>query len=290
MLCCFCVVVLRQNLESIYLSLLKPGEEPWEINSPSEWAFFVAILLAFAIGAFAFYRLTSRIIKAESERRVKEQNLIYAAVAHDLKTPMTSVRGYAAALRDGRIPPEKQGETLDLICRKSDAMNDMVNALFDYAKLGTEDYSPDEAELDLCVLVRGVVAENYAELEAHGVALEIDIPDETITIRGDRGELRRALSNLIVNVYRHNPEGIRARVSVEKDGGGAVVRVADSGNAIPENMDIFEPFVTENAARTAGHGTGLGLAIARRIIRRHGGDIALCREEEGYTKEFVVRL
>lgn len=289
-LCCFCVVLLRQNLESIYLALLKPGEMAWEMNSPSEWVFFVAILLAIAVGAFAFYQLTSRIIKSESERRVKEQNLIYAAIAHDLRTPMTSVQGYAQALSDGRIKPEDQQETFDIIYRKSQAMNDLVEALFDYAKLGTEGYQPNKEEIDLCALVRDVIAESYTDLEEHGIGLEIDIPNEAITIRGDKNELRRALMNLVANVYKHNPAGIKAGVFVRREGGKPVVRIADSGSPIPESMDVFEPFVTENAARSSGHGTGLGLAITRRIIRRHNGDVFLRQDEDGYTKSFIVRI
>ena len=170
--------------------------------------------MVFVLGAFAFYGLTTRIIKRESERRVREQNLVYAAIAHDLKTPMTSVQGFARALADGKVRPEEQLEVFDIICRKSNAMNDMVNALFDYAKLGTEGYKPEHAEIDLCALVRDVLAEHYTDLEAHGIEPEIIIPDDPITIRGDKGELHRAIANLVVNVYKHNPEGTRAKVSV----------------------------------------------------------------------------
>ena len=87
----------------------------------------------YVISAVIFYKLTAKYLKAESERRLKEQNLIYAAVAHDFKTPMTSVQGFAKALSDGKIRPEEQQEIFDLICRKSNSMNDMVNTLFEYS-------------------------------------------------------------------------------------------------------------------------------------------------------------
>jgi signal transduction histidine kinase len=283
-------VLLRQNLDALYISLLKPGEVAWEINSLREWAFFVGGLLIFGLGAFVFYKLTARIIKKESERRVQEQNLIYASIAHDLKTPMTSVQGFAKALMDGKVKPEEQQEIFEIICRKSASMNDMVNTLFDYAKLGTEGYHADMIQLDLTALIRGIIAEHYTDFEEHGIELDIDLPEKPVLVSADKTELMRALTNLVVNVYKHNPDGIQAAISLRQQQDKAVLRIADSGKPLPEGMDIFEPFVTENTARTAGHGTGLGLAITKRIIQRHGGDIRAEVAEDGYTKVFVVTL
>lgn len=289
-LCCACVVLLRQNLDALYISLLKPGEVAWEINSLREWAFFVGGLLIFVLGAFVFYQLTARIIKKESERRMQEQNLIYASIAHDLKTPMTSVQGFAKALMDGKVKPEEQQEIFGIICRKSASMNDMVNTLFDYAKLGTEGYHADMTQLDLTALIRGIIAEHYTDFEENGIELDIDLPEKPVLVSADKTELKRALTNLVVNVYKHNPEGIRAGIALRQEQSNAIIRIADSGKPLPTDMDIFEPFVTENTARTAGHGTGLGLAITRRIIQRHGGEIHTEALDGAYTKAFVVRL
>ena len=289
-LCCACVVLLRQNIEALYLALLRPDEIPWEVTTLREWVIFLAGLFSFALGAFVFYKITSRIIKAESQRRVQEQNLIYASIAHDLKTPMTSVQGFAKALMDGKVKPEEQQEIFEIICRKSASMNDMVNTLFDYAKLGTEGYHTQPVQFDLCAMVRGIVAENYTDLEARGIEPELELPTRPVMVNGDRTELRRAFSNLIVNVYKHNPEGIRAGIFLLQEQGCAVVRIADSGKPLPDDMDIFEPFATENTARTAGMGTGLGLAITKRIVLLHGGSIETESGKGDYTKAFVVRL
>ena len=289
-LCCACVVLLRQNIEALYLALLKPDEIPWEVTTLREWVIFVAGLFSFALGAFVFYKITSRIIKAESQRRVQEQNLIYASIAHDLKTPMTSVQGFAKALMDGKVKPEEQREIFEVIYRKSCTMNDMVNTLFDYAKLGTENYHTEQTSFDLCSLVRGIVAENYTDLEEHGIQLELDLPDKVVTITGEKAEMKRAITNLVVNVYKHNPAGIQAAFSLHQQQDRAILRIADSGKPLPEDMDIFEPCVTENTARTAGHGTGLGLAITKRIIQRHGGHIRAEAARDEYTKVFVVTL
>ena len=293
-LCCFGVVILLKNLDAIYWEwldiLLNPGVTDANAFTPSRAAYLAVTVLILAAGAFVFYRLTGKYLRQESERQVREKDLIYAAVAHDLKTPMTSVQGFAKALSDGKIKPEEQQEIFGIIYRKSSSMNEMVNTLFEYAKLGTEEYKPLASRLDICSLVRDAAAENYCDLEEHGIEPEIDIPDDEIIVRGDKNELKRAVTNLIVNVYKHNPNGINAKISVKKDNGKAVVRIADTGSEIPSDMDIFEPFVTENTARTVGHGTGLGLAVTKRIIECSGGRIYTASCSDGFTKEFVIEL
>ena len=288
------MVILLRNLDAIYWDfldeMLNPGITDVNAFAPSRAAYLAVTLLILMAGAFVFYRLTGKFLRKESERQVREKDLIYAAVAHDLKTPMTSVQGFAKALSDGKVKPEEQQEIFDIIYRKSNSMNEMVNTLFEYAKLGTDEYKPAASQVNICTLVRDVVAENYCDFEEHGIKPEIVIPDDDIIGNGDNNELKRAVTNLVVNVYKHNPDGINARISVNKENGKAVIRIADSGSEIPPDMDIFEPFVTENASRTPGQGTGLGLAVTKRIIERSGGRIYTASCSDGFTKEFVIEL
>ncbi len=289
LICSLCLVILIRNLDGLYYEYLI------EYISYDLWdkLGLVYFILSFVIqvgAALVFYKFTGMALKKESERQVKEKDLVYAAVAHDLKTPMTSVQGFAKALSDGKIEPEEQQEILDLIYRKSKSMNEMVNTLFEYAKLGTEEYQPVMSSIDLCSLVRDLAAEHYTELEEHNITLDIEIPDGTITVNGDKNELRRAVSNLIMNVYKHNPSGIKAKISVGREKNKAVIMIADSGNTIHDDMDIFRPFVTENSARTIGHGTGLGLAITKRIVERHGGELYLNKNNKSYSKSFTAEI
>ena len=292
--CSLAVAVLNSVADSIFDEVLSP------LLNPSEGAFsgynlsvfvYPAVSIAlFIAGAAVFYRLTAKALKEESERRVKEQNLLFAAIVHDLKTPMTSVQGFAKALLDGKVKPEEQQEIFDIICRKCSSMDELVNALFEYARLGAEAYRPNFAPLNLCTLIRDIAAENYGEFEEHRIMPEVDIPEEEIIVTADKSELSRAFTNLIVNACRHNPDGIDVLIRIRKEKEGAVVIIADSGRDLPSDMDIFEPFVTENSARTDGHGSGLGLAIAKRIIDLHGGSIKVSRDVDGYTKAFIVTL
>lgn len=293
-LCSFGVAVINSAVDSTFADviypMLYPADADYRNFGLAYFIYIFASLAPFVVGAVVFYRLTAKILKEESERRVREQNLIFAAIAHDLKTPMTSVQGFAKALSDGRVKPHEQQEVSDIIYRKSNTMNDMINTLFDYAKLGSEHYKPNFEQIDICTLVRDIIAENYCDIEEHDIELEIEIPDDDIVINADKTELKRAVTNLIVNIYKHNPGGIKAKVSVRKENDKAEIRIADSGKTPPDDIDIFEPFVTANSARTTGHGTGLGLAVTKRIIERHGGELSVSTTENEYTKMFVIRV
>ena len=286
------VVIIEKNLEGIFYEFVYPKyfekEEDYATGLPG-YIYLILSILIIVIAAIVLYKLTAGILKEESEQRLKEQNLMYAAIAHDLKTPMTSVQGFAKALSEGKVSDTEKKEIYDIIYAKSNTMNDMINTLFEYSKLGTQEYKPIPESFDICSLVRDIAAENYTEFEEHGIELDIDIPDEEIIVNADKKELARAIANLVVNVYKHNPEGIKAKISVEKAGEKVVIKILDTGAEIPQDMDIFEPFVTENTSRMSGHGTGLGLAITKRIIERNGGKIYISSREEGYTKAFVVQ-
>ena len=291
----FLVITFIASICDIIIDFLAQDLEPKMERSP-ELAVPVVVgllllnVLVYVIRAYVFFRITKKNIRKESERRLKEQNLLYAAIAHDLKTPMTSVQGFVKALSDGKIKPEEQQEIFDIIYRKSNSMNEMVDTLFDYARLGTDGYKPTLEQTDICTLVRDTVAESYCDFEEHEIALDIDIPDKPILIKADKTQLKRAVTNLIVNIYKHNPDGISAKISVAAEGGKAVIKIADSGEPLPEGVDVFEPFVTENTARTVGHGTGLGLAVTKRVIESHGGTIGVESAAPDFTKMFVIRL
>ena len=284
----FFATVISNNIEYLANIQLERLDKSSKAAMIFTFLWLMSDIIIYVTSAFIFYLMTRKAVRKESERQVKEKDLTYAAIVHDLKTPMTSVQGFAKALSDGKVRPEEQQEIFDIIYRKSISMNDMVNTLFEYSKLGTSGYKPVMEQVDLCAVVRDIIAENYCDIEEHKIDLDIDIPDETVTISADKKELKRAVSNLIVNVYKHNPDGIKARISVAKDGGKALVRIEDSGSPLPEGLDIFEPFVTENTARTIDHGTGLGLAITKRIIERHKGKICTVSGSNGFTKAFVI--
>ena len=290
----FCVItVINGIIDTVLdafadkLTILLENNE--NLAVPVVFGFLFLRITLFILSAFVFYLLIRKEIRKESERQIRENNLLYASVAHDLKTPITSIGGFAKALSDGKIPEGEKNEIYGIISSKSDNMNGLVDELFEYSQLGTEEYRLKPEKFDVCALLRGIVADSYSSLEEHGIEADIDIPDSAIFVNADRRDLSRALTNLVANTYKHNPDGIKMLVRAVKGDETCVITIADTGSAIPGGEDIFEPFVTENKSRTPGRGTGLGLAITKRVIDMHGGTIELCAVD-GYTKGFVVKL
>lgn len=281
---------ITEILDLIFASLqpLLSGDERLLIASLPVVILFN--FLAYVSCGLIFYIVVRSAIRKESERQVKENNLMYAAVAHDLKTPLTSIQGFAKALEDGKVPEEEKKEISGIIAKKSERMNELVDLLFEYSQLGTAEYKLNLSDFDIAGLMRGIIAENYSDLEDHKIDVDVHIPDTPVTVNADKRDITRALSNLVINTYKHNPDGITFYVRMEKTGDKCEIILADTGNDIPEGMNIFEPFVTENTARSTGGGTGLGLALTKRIIDRYGGTISLVHDVPGYTKAFKIRL
>ena len=252
--------------------------------------FLILSLMNVVGGAYLFYRLTSKTWQKESLRQINERNMLYPCIAHDLKTPMTSVQGFATALKDGKVKPEEQAEIYEIIYNKSCYMNELLDTMFAFSKLNTDDYKLSLREVDLCALVRELVAFHYDEYEKMDMDLDIDIPEEAIICNVDEKEMKRAISNLLVNAYKHNEKGAHILVRVSAQGDMVRIIVADNGDVINKKVatTIFEPFAKGDEARSGGRGTGLGLAISNLVVEKHGGKLYIDDCIEGYTKGFVI--
>lgn len=264
------------------------------------------VLLPYLIGAGLFARITIREFRKIQEKREEEEreydrkrNLMLSDIAHDLRTPMTTVNGYAKALADGMVADEdKQQQYLRAIQNKAFRMNNLINLLFEYVKLDSEGFSLDKKELDLCELLRENAALIYSDAESAGMELEIDIPDERIMLMADSIQLSRVVTNLLTNAIRHNDRGTRIGLILEQDLDDVYVLVADSGEMIPDDQaeNLFEPFARGDQSRGTGGGSGLGLSIARKVVEMHGWELKLVQQPavqrywkaERYSKAFVV--
>lgn len=140
----------------------------------------------------------------------RKRNLMLSDIAHDLRTPVTTVSGYAKALADHMVQePEKQQEYLNAIQNKSVRIGNLINLLFEYVKLDSEGFALNGKTLDLCELLRENAAMLYAEMEENGMTLTADIPEETIPVWADELQLSRVVTNLLTNAMQHNPKGTR---------------------------------------------------------------------------------
>jgi signal transduction histidine kinase len=266
------------------------------------------VVLPYILAAFSFARITMREfrqIQKEREAAQKEfeckRNLMLSDIAHDLRTPMTTVSGYAKALSDGMITDHaQQQDYLAAIQNKSARMNELLNLLFEYVKLDSEGFALDRVSLDLCELLRENAALIYTDVESAGMELEVEIPDTSITVSADRIQLSRVVTNLLVNAVRHNGRGTRIGLFLVQEIGTLYVMVADSGALIPEEQveHLFDPFSRGDASRKSGGGSGLGLSIAQKVVQMHGWDLQLVQQPriqhysgiERYAKAFVIKI
>jgi signal transduction histidine kinase len=238
--------------------------------------------------------MAGRLQTAEQEKSEMEDNRkkLIMGISHDLKTPITTVYGYAKALSDGIVTdPDKQKRHLIYIRDKAQAMAKLIDDLFKYSSIEGSEYSLHCKEEDFAEFLRVLIAENYLEIENKCFNLELDIPESATVCSFDKAEMHRALSNIIGNSIKYNPPGTTLFVSLAEMEGKLHLSVGDDGIGISGEIRgvVFNEFVRGDAARPSDGGSGLGLAIAKRIIEMHGGSIALDGEQgQGAGVKFLI--
>ena len=271
------------------------SERPTAILSLLGSFFLVAIILLtpYIIGGIVFSISVAREIRRverekEIEHKTEEERryLMISNIVHDLKTPMTTVYGYAKALNDGIVPEDRKQEYLEAIMAKTDRTNEVIAMLLDYVKLDSEGFVIKKSKIDLCELLRSCCAFCYTDVESAGCELDINVPEKPLFIAADSVQLSRVITNLITNAIRHNPSGTKIGVTIKCENYATAedvrVFVADTGDEIPEELaeHIFEPFVTGDESRASGAGTGLGLPLSVKICEMHGFNLRLVQMPE----------
>ena len=221
----------------------------------------------------------------------EERRQLIAAIGHDLRTPLASVRAFAEGLRDGLArEPEKAARYAEVILRKTAEVERLVEDLFQFSRLELPEARAALRPVELAGFLRAALGAFAAQAEQKGVALSARGPDLTAPI--DPELLGRALDNLIANALRHTPPGGEIRLAWRREGGEVAIAVADTGEGIPpEQMPhLFTPMHRADRSRSRrSGGAGLGLAIAARIAALHGGRIT-CESRVGEGSTFTIVL
>ncbi|MBB6638449.1 sensor histidine kinase [Cohnella thailandensis] len=204
---------------------------------------------------------------------------LISGISHDLKTPITTIKGYVEGIRDGVADsPAKLDKYVGTIYAKVNEMGRLVDELLLYSKLDLRREPYSFERIDLAAFARDAAEEAALELEGRGVTVDLNVmANAPIPVLADRSKLKRALDNLIQNSakFMSKPEK-RIEVRVAIDGRHALLEVTDNGPGIPaESLPyIFERFYRGDASRNSGTGgSGLGLAIAKQIAEGHRGTI-----------------
>lgn len=222
-----------------------------------------------------------------------ERSMLLANISHDLKTPVTSIKGYIEGIRDGIADtPEKMNKYLDTIYTKANSIDEMVSNLSMFSKLELSRLNFSFSELDINKLLNDFLENHKLDFEKDNITLINKISSDAAIVNADREKISRVFANLIDNAvkYRSGDNPV-IEVKTEKNDGGIYITVTDNGIGIAENelQNVFEGFYRVDSSRTI-KGSGLGLGIVKQIVEKHGGKIWLKSEGLGKGTTAAVYL
>jgi signal transduction histidine kinase len=227
----------------------------------------------------------------EEATRAKDEFL--ATLGHELRSPMTAIRGWIRMLRTGGLADDEAQTALEMIESSTKVQAHIVEDLMDVSRIIAGKAMIEPAIVPLAPLVESVVATFRPAAELQGVELTADVPGEPLLAWVDETRIQQVGWNLISNAIKFTPRGGTVHVALQRDGTHAVIRVRDTGEGIaPELLPyVFERYrQAEGGTRKPQGGLGLGLAIVHHLIESHGGRIEARSEGLGHGAEFVVSL
>jgi signal transduction histidine kinase len=222
---------------------------------------------------------------AELSRHRTLERAFLMSISHDLRTPLTSIRGYAEAVAEGAADDEEsRRRAAQIIEAEARRLERLVADLLELAKAASTESTGTAVDLATCG--RDAVGRWAGTAKSQDKRLAM-ADAGTASVWADPADLNHVLDNLVENAIRYTPPGSEISVSAGVRDGGSFLRVEDTGPGVPEaeRDRIFERFYRGATGRQAGTGTGLGLAIVRELVRRWGGDVRLV---EGPGARFEV--
>ena len=231
----------------------------------------------------------------ENERiileEVSKKNDLIAYLAHDLKTPLTSVVGYLSLLEEAPdMPAEQKAKYARIALKKALRLESLINEFFEITRYNLRQIVLEKEQIDLSFMLNQMADEFYPMLQSHGNTVTVTA-DESLTVIADPNKLARVFNNILKNAiaysYRNTPIEITATATEHS----VLIAFTNSGKTIPKQKleSIFEKFYRLDHARSSDTGgAGLGLAIAKEIILQHGGSITATSNDQ--TTTFTVEL
>lgn len=229
----------------------------------------------------------------ENERRLLRENKIYresiTSISHDIRTPLTSAKGYLQMLQRQNVSEEKKAQFLSTVERRLEHLNNMLNQLFEYARIEAGELALEPEELNVGNLFAETISLFYNDFVQKGFVPEIDIAKKPCKIYADRNALVRIMENLIRNALVHGIGGFWFSVRVTEQ--QAVIGVSNLTDSIEsyELDSIFDRFYTTDHSRSR-RTTGLGLAIVKQFAQQMGGSVQATLEEGRFTVQVMLPL
>ncbi len=230
---------------------------------------------------------------ADSLEKAEERRSEFIAnISHELRTPMTTISGFADGILDGTIPPEEEKKYLRSISDETKRLSRLVREMLDVSQMRSRVSDPDKRTVfDLTELILQTMLSFESRATKKNLDVDPQLPEQHIMVRADRDGITQVIYNLIDNAVKFADRGSCITISLYKDDGKAYVSIRDQGETIPPDdlPFIFDRFHKSDRSRSLDKsGVGLGLYLVKAIINNHDEDIAV-KSEDGVT-EFVFTL
>jgi len=221
----------------------------------------------------------------------KKKNDLVLFLAHDLKTPLTSIVAYLSMLDSHpEMDPEEREKYTHIALEKSMRLGELINEFFDITRYNLQDIELEPVEIDLSFMLEQIADELYGVLQEKSLVCEVDVA-ENLAVYGDPDKLARVFDNLLRNAVAYCYENSKIEIHAQMKREDIEIIFINEGNKIPGDMlqTIFEKFYRVDGSRSSGTGgAGLGLAIAKEIVELHGGTIRA--KSDNMKTQFIVTL
>jgi len=238
--------------------------------------------------AEAFNAMAEALAKSEAQR-----SEFIANVSHELKTPMTTIAGFADGILDGTIPREKEGEALTTISSETRRLSRLVRRMLDISKLQSAENVTAQERFDVSELLLRVLVSLEGKITGRGLDVETDLPEGPVMVWGDPDAITQVCYNLLDNAIKFASPGTALGLGVQVKGEKAYISVTDRGETIPpeELGRVFDRFHKTDRSRSEDRdGVGLGLYIVKTIINNHRESITVTSEDGVTTFTFTLTI
>lgn len=222
----------------------------------------------------------------------RQKNELITNVAHDLRTPLTTIVGYLELIKDDTaLSKEDVHKYSGIAYEKSIRLQEMMDDLFEFTKLDNANIKLNKSMINLSGLIMQMTDEFYPSFKDCNITPIVDLPEENIYVQGDGQLLARVFDNLISNALKYGYHNTDLKIEVSGDEKYATVKVINHGDTIaPEDIPLlFNKFYrTDSSRNSKTGGTGLGLAITKNIVDLHHGDISVTSDDQITT--FIVKF
>ncbi|MCI0495409.1 cell wall metabolism sensor histidine kinase WalK [candidate division KSB1 bacterium] len=218
---------------------------------------------------------------------------LVSMVAHELRSPLTSIAGFSELLLDEGVTEQQSKEYAEIILKESNRLGNLINKFLDISRIESGKSQVHKTMVNLGDVIESVLEMNMYLAERKGMQVDLNIPEELPPVFVDRQMIGEVILNLFSNAVKYSPQGKRIAIDVEENNDEQIVRIIDEGYGIPEKSlnKIFEKFyrVPDNEHTQEVTGSGLGLALVKEIVELHDGLVSVDSAlGQGSTFSFTI--